>query len=158
MAEYTLPDLPYDYGALDPHISGKIMELHHDKHHQAYVTGANTALEQLAEARETGNLANVNKLEKDLAFNLGGHINHSVFWQNMSPNGGGEPEGALAEARASAARWQAGQALGPLDGIPVSIKDLLPVAGWPNKPPYRHTGWRQPDSFGAGPARRYKPD
>ncbi len=98
MSVYTLPDLPYDYSALAPHISGRIMELHHSKHHQSYVTGANNALEQLAVARESGNLANVNKLEKDLAFNLGGHINHSVFWQNMSPNGGGEPEGALAEA------------------------------------------------------------
>ena len=98
MSTYTLPELPYDYAALAPHISAKIMELHHSKHHQAYVTGANTALEQLAEARESGNLANVNKLEKDLAFNLGGHINHSVFWQNMSPDGGGSPEGELAAA------------------------------------------------------------
>ena len=97
MPTYTLPDLPYDYSALAPHISARIMELHHSKHHQAYVTGANTALEQIAEARDTGNLANINKLEKDLAFNLGGHINHSVFWENMSPDGGGEPEGALAE-------------------------------------------------------------
>ncbi|MBK0421343.1 superoxide dismutase [Leucobacter sp. CSA2] len=98
MAAYTLPELPYDYAALEPHISGKIMQLHHDKHHQAYVTGANTALEQLAEARESGNLANVNKLEKDLAFNLGGHVNHSIFWNNMSPEGGERPEGELAAA------------------------------------------------------------
>lgn len=97
MSAYTLPELGYDYGALDPHISGAIMELHHSKHHQAYVNGANTALEQLAEARETGNFANINKLEKDLAFNLGGHVNHSIFWTNMSPNGGEGPEGALAE-------------------------------------------------------------
>jgi Fe-Mn family superoxide dismutase len=101
MSVYTLPDLPYDYSALAPHISARIMELHHSKHHQAYVTGANTALEQLAEARESGNFANVNKLEKDLAFNLGGHLNHSVFWENLSPNGGGEPEGDLAEALGS---------------------------------------------------------
>lgn len=101
MAKYTLPDLPYDYAALEPYISGKIMELHHDKHHQTYVTGANTALEQLAEARESGNLANVNKLEKDLAFNLGGHVNHSIFWTNLAPandGGGGEPEGELKSA------------------------------------------------------------
>ena len=98
MPTYTLPDLPYDYAALAPRISATIMELHHSKHHQAYVTGANTALEQLAEARESGDLANVNKLEKDLAFNLGGHVNHSVFWQNMSPDGGGSPEGELAAA------------------------------------------------------------
>ncbi|MCU1442330.1 MAG: superoxide dismutase [Cryobacterium sp.] len=98
MAEYTLPELPYDYSALEPSISGKIMELHHSKHHQTYVTGANTALAQLAEARDGGNLANVNKLEKDLAFNLGGHVNHSIFWTNMSPNGGDRPSGELSSA------------------------------------------------------------
>ncbi|KQZ23509.1 superoxide dismutase [Microbacterium sp. Root553] len=95
---YTLPELPYDYSALAPHISGKIMELHHSKHHQAYVTGASTALEQLAGARESEDFAAVNKLEKDLAFNLGGHINHSVFWENLSPDGGGNPEGELEAA------------------------------------------------------------
>ena len=98
MADYTLPDLPYDYSALEPSISGTIMELHHSKHHQAYVTGANTALTQLAEARDSGNLANVNKLEKDLAFNLGGHVNHSIFWTNLSPDGGDKPTGELAAA------------------------------------------------------------
>lgn len=98
MAEYTLPELPYDYAALEPHISGKIMQLHHDKHHQAYVTGANAAVAALAEARESGNLANVNKLEKDLAFNLGGHVNHTIFWNNLSPEGGERPEGELAAA------------------------------------------------------------
>ncbi len=98
MSAYTLPELPYDYAALEPHISGKIMQLHHDKHHQAYVTGANTALEQLAEARANDNLASVNKLEKDLAFNLGGHVNHTIFWNNLSPEGGERPEGELASA------------------------------------------------------------
>ena len=98
MTVYTLPDLPYDYSALAPSISGKVMELHHSKHHQAYVTGANNAIAQLAEARDAGSLANVNKLEKDLAFNLGGHVNHSVFWTNMSPNGGDKPVGDLAAA------------------------------------------------------------
>lgn len=98
MSAYTLPELPYDYAALEPHISGKIMQLHHDKHHQAYVTGANTALEQLAEARDSDNLAAVNKLEKDLAFNLGGHVNHTIFWNNLSPEGGDRPEGELASA------------------------------------------------------------
>jgi superoxide dismutase, Fe-Mn family len=98
MAEYTLPELPYDYSALEPSISGTIMELHHGKHHQTYVTGANTALTQLAEARDSSQLANVNKLEKDLAFNLGGHVNHSVFWTNMSPDGGDKPTGELSSA------------------------------------------------------------
>lgn len=98
MSAYSLPELPYDFAALEPHISGKIMQLHHGKHHQAYVTGANTALDQLAEARDSGNLAPVNKLEKDLAFNVGGHVNHTIFWNNMSPDGGGKPEGELASA------------------------------------------------------------
>ena len=98
MAEYVLPELPYDYSALEPHISGQIMELHHDKHHQAYVTGANSALGQLAEARQTGQLGTVNLLEKNLAFNLAGHVNHTVFWPNMSPDGGDKPDGELAAA------------------------------------------------------------
>ena len=98
MAAYTLPDLDYDYGALEPHISAQIMELHHSKHHAAYVAGANTALEKLAEARDKADFASVPKLEKDLAFHLGGHINHSVFWKNLSPNGGGEPDGDVAAA------------------------------------------------------------
>ena len=98
MADYTLPDLPYDYAALEPHISGRIMELHHDKHHATYVGGANTALEKLAEAREKDDLAAVNLHEKNLAFNLGGHVNHTVFWQNLSPDGGDKPVGELAAA------------------------------------------------------------
>jgi Fe-Mn family superoxide dismutase len=98
MAEYTLPELPYDYSALESSISATIMELHHSKHHQAYVSGANAALAALAEARDTNQLGNVNKLEKDLAFNLGGHVNHSIFWTNMSPDGGDKPTGDLASA------------------------------------------------------------
>jgi Fe-Mn family superoxide dismutase len=98
MPVYTLPDLPYDYAALEPHISGRIMELHHDKHHAAYVAGANAALDALAQARESGDLAAVNLHEKNLAFNLGGHTNHTVFWHNLSPDGGGEPDGQLAAA------------------------------------------------------------
>lgn len=94
---YTLPELNYDYSALEPHISARIMELHHSKHHQAYVTGANAALAAMAEARETNNFANLPKLQKDLAFNLGGHINHSIFWQNLSADNSA-PEGELASA------------------------------------------------------------
>lgn len=95
---YTLPDLTYDYGALDPSISGQIMELHHSKHHAAYIAGANQALEQMAEARDTGNFGNLPKLEKDLAFHLGGHTNHSIFWKNMGPDSKDRPEGELASA------------------------------------------------------------
>ena len=95
---YTLPDLDYDYGALEPHISGQIMQLHHDKHHAAYVAGANTALEKLAAARESGDFAAINKLEKDLAFHLGAQNNHCVFCNNMAPVGGARPGGETAPA------------------------------------------------------------
>lgn len=98
MTPYTLPDLPYDYAALEPHISAAIMQLHHDKHHQAYVTGVNSTLEKLAEARENEDFGPLNGLEKSLAFHLAGHINHTVFWQNMSPDGGDRPGGELAAA------------------------------------------------------------
>ena len=94
---YSLPELSYDYASLEPHISARIMELHHSKHHQAYVTGANAALDAMAEARESGSFGNLPKLQKDLAFNLGGHVNHSVFWQNLSP-AGGEATGDLLAA------------------------------------------------------------
>jgi Fe-Mn family superoxide dismutase len=96
MPEYTLPDLPYDYGALEPHYSAQILELHHDKHHAAYVKGANSALEKLGQARETGSFDTINQLQKNLAFNLSGHVLHSLFWQNMTPHGGDKPEGDLA--------------------------------------------------------------
>src|SRR5260221_11938059 len=74
------------------------MELHHDKHHRAYVKGANAALEQLAQARLTGHLDQIAALERALAFNLSGHVLHSIFWQNMVPGGGGEPDGDFADA------------------------------------------------------------
>jgi superoxide dismutase, Fe-Mn family len=95
---YTLPELPYDYAALEPRISGEIMELHHDKHHAAYVDGANRTLEQLEEARATNAFAAIVGLEKTLAFNLSGHVLHSIYWENMRPDGGGRPDGALSDA------------------------------------------------------------
>ena len=95
---YTLPELGYDYASLEPHISARIMELHHSKHHAAYVAGANAALDKLAEARDNGDFANINRLEKDLAFHLGGHINHSVFWTNLTPESQERPDGELAAA------------------------------------------------------------
>ena len=122
---YTLPDLPYDYNALAPSIAPEIMELHHDKHHAAYVKGANDALEQLQAAREKGDLAAVNKLAKDLAFHLGGHINHSVFWKNMSPDGGGEPTGDVAEA--------IGEFFGSFDGFKKqfnAVANGIQGSGW----------------------------
>ena len=95
---YTLPDLPYDYSALEPHLSARLLELHHAKHHAAYVKGANTTLEKLANARTEDSFDTINQLQKNLAFHVSGHILHSVFWTNMSPDGGGKPEGDLATA------------------------------------------------------------
>jgi Fe-Mn family superoxide dismutase len=98
MAEYTLPDLPYDYSALEPHVSAQIMELHHDKHHAAYVTGANQTLEKLAGARDKDDFGPIVGLEKTLAFHISGHVLHSIFWKNLSPDGGDKPDGALGSA------------------------------------------------------------
>ena len=100
MGTYALPDMPYDYAALEPAITGQILELHHAKHHAAYVKGANDTLEQIAEAREKDQITPTSLvgLEKTYAFNLSGHVLHSIFWQNLSPDGGDRPDGALADA------------------------------------------------------------
>ena len=98
MTKYTLPELAYDYAALEPSISARIMELHHSKHHAAYVAGANAALDQMAEAREKSDFVSINKLQKDLAFHLSGHINHSIFWTNLAASNTDRPEGELASA------------------------------------------------------------
>jgi superoxide dismutase, Fe-Mn family len=98
MATYELPELPYDTAALEPYISGRILELHHDKHHGAYVKGANETLEKLDEARDRDDFSSLGKLEKALAFNLSGHVLHSIFWRNLAKKNGGRPEGELAEA------------------------------------------------------------
>jgi superoxide dismutase, Fe-Mn family len=95
MARYHLPDLLYDYAALEPHISAEVLELHHDRHHRAYVDGANRALEQLADARDRSHFSLIGALEQALAFHVSGHLLHSVFWMNLSPHGGGRPHGAL---------------------------------------------------------------
>jgi Fe-Mn family superoxide dismutase len=98
MTRFKLPPLGYDFGALEPHISAEIMELHHDKHHRAYVDGANVAIEKLAAARDKDDFTNIAAIERALAFNVSGHILHSIFWRNLSPKGGGDPKGALASA------------------------------------------------------------
>ncbi len=100
---YEVPDLPYDYNALEPHIDEQTMRVHHDKHHQAYVDKANAALEGTEWADKDVNevLQNLSSLgDKETAVrnNAGGHSNHSFFWEIMSPDGGGEPEGDLASA------------------------------------------------------------
>ncbi|KAK4325899.1 hypothetical protein Pmani_003555 [Petrolisthes manimaculis] len=95
--KHTLPDLPYDYNALEPVISAEIMQLHHSKHHQTYVNNLNVAEEKLGEAQAKGDVNTVISLAPALKFNGGGHINHTIFWQNLAP-GGGEPEGELLAA------------------------------------------------------------
>jgi superoxide dismutase, Fe-Mn family len=98
MATYVLPDMPYDYAALEPAITGEILELHHSKHHAAYVKGANDTLDRLAETREKGDFSGLVGLEKTFAFNLSGHVLHTIFWENLSPEGGDRPDGELAAA------------------------------------------------------------
>ncbi len=95
--QYKLPELPYDFGALEPVISGQIMELHYTKHHQAYVNNLNAALEKYAEAEKKGDVVAMIALQAAIRFNGGGHINHSIFWTNLAPQGG-EPKGELLEA------------------------------------------------------------
>ncbi|MFC7424191.1 superoxide dismutase [Nocardia tengchongensis] len=98
MAVYTLPELDYDYSALEPFISGQINEIHHTKHHAAYVAGVNAALEKLEEARAKDDHAAIFLNEKNLAFHLGGHVNHSIWWKSLSKDGGDKPVGDLASA------------------------------------------------------------
>jgi Fe-Mn family superoxide dismutase len=105
---FELPSLPYDHAALEPHIDAKTMEIHHGKHHQAYVDNANKALEgtDWADTSVEGVLRAIGDIPDDkraaVQNNAGGHANHSLFWQIMGPDGGGEPEGELADAIASA--------------------------------------------------------
>jgi len=96
--EYILPPLPYAYNALEPYLDETTMRLHHDKHHLAYVNGLNAALTGLAQARESGNYDLVQYYTSQVAFHGAGHFMHSLFWQNMSPNGGGLPKSELLAA------------------------------------------------------------
>jgi Fe-Mn family superoxide dismutase len=98
MSDYSLPVLGYKLDALEPHLSREILELHHAKHHAAYVKGANEALDKLAEARKSKKFDTIVQLEKSLAFNLSGHVLHSMLWKNLSPKGGGTPSGSLGTA------------------------------------------------------------
>jgi Fe-Mn family superoxide dismutase len=93
--KYELPPLPYAYDALDGFLSKEILELHHDKHHAGYVKGVNGALEKLAEARKKGDLGAVKALSRAVAFHGSGHVLHTIYWNSMSPDGGGDPQGEL---------------------------------------------------------------
>jgi superoxide dismutase, Fe-Mn family len=100
---HTLPELPYAYNALEPVMDEQTVRLHHGKHHAAYVKGLNDAEARLAEARKSGDYALVKHWEREVAFHGSGHILHTIFWENLSPNGGREPGGEL--AKAIAAEW-----------------------------------------------------
>jgi Fe-Mn family superoxide dismutase len=97
MPKYALPELGYAHDALEPHVKKEILELHHGKHHAAYVTNANAMLDKLDDARAKGDFSSIPHLERALAFNVAGHVLHSIFWKNMKHGGGGEPTGALAD-------------------------------------------------------------
>ena len=94
---HTLQPLPYDYDALEPHYDGQTLRIHHDAHHKAYVDGLNSAEVKIAEAREKGDFALIKHWERELAFHGSGHILHTLFWESMSPGGGGEATGAVSE-------------------------------------------------------------
>lgn len=95
---YTLPELPYAYDGLQPHLTREILELHHGAHHAAYVKGANDTLGKLEEARRDRKFEHIGQLQKSLAFNVAGHVLHSLFWKNLAPESGGSPQGDLAKA------------------------------------------------------------
>lgn len=99
--QYKLPALPYDFSALEPAISGQIMQIHYEKHHQAYVNNLNKALEQYVEAEQKNDVSALVAILQAIKFNGGGHVNHSIFWTNLAPKnkGGGQPpQGELATA------------------------------------------------------------
>ena len=119
---YELPPLPYDYSALEPYIDTQTMQLHHDKHHQTYVTNVNNALQghdQLAAMSVDDLLRNIKQVPESIRTavqnNAGGHSNHSMFWNIMQPNGGGEPTGNLASAIQ--------QAFGSFDAFKTAFND-----------------------------------
>jgi len=96
---YSLPKLPYEYKALEPYISEEQLKIHHSKHHQAYVNGANAILEKLDKARKEDTTLDIRATLKELSFNIGGHLLHSLFWGNLAPTGkgGGKPGGVFSE-------------------------------------------------------------
>ena len=97
---YVLPKLPYGYNQLAPHISEEQLKIHYEKHHQAYVNGANAILQRVDKARREGSDLDMRSTMKELSFNIGGHLLHSLFWDNLAPTdkGGGKPSGAVGDA------------------------------------------------------------
>ncbi len=126
---YALPPLPYAKDALEPHIDAKTMEIHHERHHQGYVNGLNKALDELQKIREgSGDAGLMKHWSRELSFNGGGHLNHTLFWLNMAPagkGGGGMPQGKLAE--------QMGKDFGSFDQFTAHFKAAagsVEASGW----------------------------
>ena len=125
--KHTLPDLPYDYNALEPVISAEIMQLHHTKHHQAYVNNLNVAEEKLAEAVAKNCVKTQIQLAPAIRFNGGGHVNHSIFWQNLSPDGG---DGSLEDESLAQA---IGKSFGSLENLKTAVSGAAVAvqgSGW----------------------------
>lgn len=134
MPVYTLPDLPYDHADLAPHVSAQVMQLHHGKHHQGYVDGANRSLERLAEERSSGaDPLLVAALERAVAFHVGGHLLHSLFWTCMTPGGSGDPSGDLGDAidesfgSLTGLRAEIGACIGGMQGSGWAVLSWEPV-------------------------------
>ncbi|KAK4041269.1 Manganese/iron superoxide dismutase [Parachaetomium inaequale] len=121
LAAYTLPALPYAYDALEPHISAQIMELHHARHHQAYVTNLNKALESHVAAVAAGDVAAQIALQQVVKFNGGGHINHSLFWKNLAP--AGSEDASVAQAKGLVAEIE--KTWGSFDGFKTAFSAAL---------------------------------
>lgn len=136
--QYVLPALPYDPAALEPSIDAQTMSIHHGKHHQGYVNGLNKALDKLKAARSDGDYSAIKHLSRDVSFNGGGHVLHSIFWQNMAPakkGGGGEPGGELAKAitrdfgSVDAFRNHFSAAAGAVEGSGWAVLGKEPIGG-----------------------------
>lgn len=125
MAQYVLPELDYDYSALEPAIAGEINELHHSKHHATYVKGANDTIEKIAEARDKGDFSSIVGLETTLAFNLAGHSMHLVWWKVLSPDGATSRPGSS-----------------PPRSTRTSVPSTSSAPRWrPSPPPFQGNGW-----------------
>jgi Fe-Mn family superoxide dismutase len=125
--KHNLPDLPYDYNALEPVISAEIMQLHHAKHHQAYVNNLNVAEEKLSEAIARNDTKAIISLQPAIRFNGGGHVNHSIFWRNLSPDGG---DGSLEDEKLAAV---ISKSFGSLENMKTAVSNAAVAvqgSGW----------------------------
>ena len=172
MTDHELPPLPYDYNALEPHITEQVMTWHHDTHHQGYVNGLNKAEETLAENRSNGEFGSSGSAIRNVTHNGCGHYLHTMFWENMGPNGGGQPDGELADRIEqdfgsyegwkgefeAAAKNASGWALLVYDPVSKQLRNLVvdkhdQGALWGSHPILALDVWEHSYYFDYGPAR-----